>query len=81
MDRDDADEDQSKSDYDARRLINDLFGQHDHAAGAWMVGDARLAAIPMRSLQSPVVWVTSPTVLRHLFQDLCRAGGDVGAAG
>ena len=61
----------------------DLFGP-DHAAaagerdsshaGALMIGDAHLLALPVRSLQSCFKWVTCPAALRRFLRDTERLG-------
>lgn len=50
-----------------------LFGKQS-AAGALSVSDARLALLPVRSLDGPSAWVTCPYVLERLGRDLQRAG-------
>lgn len=57
---------------DADPLVTALFGKSDDAAGAWLIGEARLALLPMRSLSQPFYWVTCPQILRRLSQDLKR---------
>jgi len=51
----------------------EIFGAQDRA-GAVAVSDARLALLPVRSLQVPYVWATCPLVLERLGRDLARAG-------
>ncbi|MGC8628496.1 MAG: type III-B CRISPR module RAMP protein Cmr4 [Acidimicrobiales bacterium] len=53
--------------------VGEIFGAQDHA-GAVAVSDARLALLPVRSLQVPYVWATCPLVLERLSRDLARAG-------
>lgn len=47
-------------------------------AGALLVGDARLAALPIRSLTSQFKWVTCKYLLERLFRDAGRLGIDLG---
>ncbi len=55
-----------------------LFGPDTQAAsehaGALAVGDARLLALPVRSLAGTFAWVTAPLVLRRYGRDLIAAG-------
>lgn len=44
--------------------------------GTISISDAKLLAFPMRSNVAPFVWVTCPSVLRRLKNDLCFAGFD-----
>jgi CRISPR-associated protein Cmr4 len=57
-----------------------LFGPETDAAsdhaGALAVGDARLLALPVRSLSGTFAWVTSPLVLRRYARDLAAHAGD-----
>lgn len=46
----------------------------DHA-GALVVGDARLLALPVRSFKGTFAWVTSPLLLTLAKRDLKRLGG------
>jgi CRISPR-associated protein Cmr4 len=55
-----------------------LFGRQDRA-GSLSVSDARLALLPVRSLDGPYAWVTCPYVLERLERDLRRAGLDPGS--
>jgi CRISPR-associated protein Cmr4 len=50
-----------------------LFGRTD-AAGSLRVSDARLALLPVRSLDGPYAWTTCPHVLERLQRDLRRSG-------
>ncbi|WP_261887462.1 type III-B CRISPR module RAMP protein Cmr4 [Vibrio aerogenes] len=43
-------------------------------AGALMFGDARLLWLPVRSLNSHTLWVTSPSVLSRFARDMRRMG-------
>lgn len=56
-----------------------LFGSQA-AAGALSVSDARLALLPVRSLDGPYAWATCPYVLERLGRDLQRAGLEISAA-
>lgn len=47
-------------------------------AGALLVGDARLAALPIRSLTTQFKWVTCPYLLDRLFRDAERLGVKLG---
>lgn len=48
-------------------------------AGALMVGDARLALLPVRSLTSHFRWVTCPAALERLERDAERLGIELGS--
>ncbi|MFT0213948.1 type III-B CRISPR module RAMP protein Cmr4 [Pseudomonas sp. F1_0610] len=63
--------------------ILDLFGPEQSAqpqerdsnhAGALLIGDAQLLALPVRSLQSRFKWVTSPACLQRFFTHAERLG-------
>lgn len=47
-------------------------------SGALVVGDARLVALPVRSLYGTFAWITCPLALRRLLRDLKEAGLDTG---
>jgi CRISPR-associated protein Cmr4 len=60
-------------------LINYIFGSdeqdkwnksNDSLPGAISVSDAKILAFPMRSNVAPFVWVTCPTILKRLKNDL-----------
>lgn len=53
--------------------LNQVFGKMD-SAGALSIGDARLALLPVRSLQSSFFWVTCPYVIERLQRDAAMAG-------
>lgn len=61
-----------KADND-EHVVVPLFGRQE-SAGQLLVGDARLAFLPMRSLEHAFVWVTCPFILWRLNQDLAFAG-------
>src|SRR5579884_2964994 len=44
-------------------------------AGALIVGDARLLALPVRSFKGAFAWVTSPLLLTLAKRDLCGVWG------
>lgn len=48
-------------------------------AGALIVGDARLLALPVRSFRGTFAWVSSPLLLALAKRDLMTAGGGLGA--
>ena len=50
-----------------------LFGQQDHA-GQWLVSDARLLLLPVRSLTTSYRWATCPHLVERYRRDLARAG-------
>lgn len=50
-----------------------LFGKNDNA-GAILFSDARLALLPVRSLNTAYVWLTCPLLLERLERDAKRAG-------
>ena len=61
-----------------RAEANDLdlgfvFGKHDNA-GALLVSDARLLLLPVRSLTSHFMWVTSPHLIERYLRDRKRSG-------
>lgn len=56
--------------------IEKLFGKQE-SAGQLLVGDGKLAFIPMRSLEHAFVWVTCPNLIRRLKNDLAFAGIDI----
>jgi CRISPR-associated protein Cmr4 len=62
-----------------KQLINFIFGSDeqdgwsrdkDNIAGAVSFSDAKLLAFPMRSNVAPFVWITCPSVLKRLNNDL-----------
>jgi len=52
----------------------DTRNASDHA-GALIVGDARLLALPVRSFKGTFAWVSSPLLLQLALRDLDGAGG------
>lgn len=52
-------------------------GNADKHAGALVVGEAKLLAIPIRSLKNVFQWANSPLVLGRLRRDLARIGADL----
>ncbi|MBA3473294.1 MAG: type III-B CRISPR module RAMP protein Cmr4 [Rubrobacter sp.] len=52
-------------------------GQQDKHAGALLVGEAKLLAMPIRSLRHVFQWTSSPLVLDRLRRDLARMGTDL----
>ncbi|NVO23313.1 type III-B CRISPR module RAMP protein Cmr4 [Donghicola mangrovi] len=59
----------------------DLFGVaadedegSDKGAGSILLGEARLALLPVRSVSHSYLYITCPTILRRLSQDVARAG-------
>lgn len=50
-----------------------IFGEQD-TAGAVIVSDARLAALPVRSLTGCYKWVTCPLLIERLGRDRLRSG-------
>ena len=60
--------------------LQQVFGKMD-SAGALSIGDARLALLPVRSLQSSFFWVTCPYVLERLQRDAAMAGVTLPALG
>ena len=60
--------------------LQQVFGKMD-SAGALSIGDARLALLPVRSLQSSFFWVTCPYVLERLQRDAAVAGVTLPALG
>lgn len=51
-----------------------LFGKQENA-GAILFSDARLALLPVRSLNTAYVWLTCPLLLERLERDIRRMGG------
>lgn len=64
-----------------RENIEPIFGPDtgnpDKHAGALDVGEAKLLAIPIRSLKNVFQWTSSPLVLERLRRDLDRIGADL----
>ncbi len=52
---------------------NKTFGEQE-SAGALIVSDARLVALPVRSLTSTYKWTTCPHLIERLSRDMNRAG-------
>lgn len=61
---------------DRSEQVERLFGKQE-SAGRLLIGDGKLAFIPMRSLEHAFVWVTCPYLIRRLSNDLAFAGIDV----
>lgn len=70
---------EDNKDIDDKNLINKIFGSDEQdnwdnkkesLPGLISVSDAKLLAFPMRSNVAPFVWVTSPTILKRLSNDL-----------
>jgi CRISPR-associated protein Cmr4 len=63
---------------EVRETIEVIFGpgtgEGDKHAGALLVGEAKLLAMPVRSLRNVFQWVSSPLVLDRLRRDLTRIG-------
>ncbi|WP_237152166.1 type III-B CRISPR module RAMP protein Cmr4 [Oryzibacter oryziterrae] len=57
---------------DTSEMLQDLFGSQE-GAGQLLIGDARLAFLPMRTLSHAFAWVTCPNVLRRMQRDLAFA--------
>ncbi|MBP7547756.1 MAG: type III-B CRISPR module RAMP protein Cmr4 [Corallincola sp.] len=67
----------------SQALVNTLFGPEHLGkgatadqifAGSWMVSDARLLWLPIRSLTTHTRLVTCPAILRRLSRDVARVG-------
>ncbi len=52
-------------------------GRQDKHAGALLVGEAKLLAMPIRSLRNVFQWTSSPLILDRLRRDLARMGADL----
>jgi CRISPR-associated protein Cmr4 len=52
-------------------------GRQDKYAGALVVGEAKLLAMPIRSLKNVFQWTSSPLALDRLRRDLARMGSDL----
>lgn len=66
-----------------RAIVTALFGPEnpdgDNAhAGALLIGDARIVALPVRSLTTQFKWVTCPYLVSRLVRDAQRLGVDLG---
>lgn len=68
-----ADWDSKESEGDGVKPSVEIFGSTE-GAGTVLVTDARLALLPVRSLQGPFLWVTCPYILERLLRDLEMAG-------
>lgn len=55
----------------AKEQRNTIFGEQD-SAGNLIVSDARLVALPVRSLSSTYKWVTCPHLIERLIRDMRR---------
>jgi len=64
---------------DQKAEVDRLFGAPTQAGGL-SVSDARLALLPIRSLDGPYAWTTCPYALERLERDFGRAGLGVGFA-
>jgi len=53
---------------------DDLFGKSDTGAGQLMISSARLLCLPIRRLDGPYAWVTTPYLLERLGRDMARMG-------
>ncbi|MGH3145089.1 MAG: type III-B CRISPR module RAMP protein Cmr4, partial [Rubrobacter sp.] len=64
-----------------RKNIEPIFGPDTGNAnkhpGALVIGEAKLLAIPIRSLKNVFQWTSSPLVLGRLRRDLARIGADL----
>lgn len=62
--------------------VEALFGpdtqEADKHAGALLLGEAKLLALPVRSLRNIFYWVSSPLVLNRFRRDLAQMGTDLG---
>ena len=54
--------------------VNKLFGASDSGAGQLMISSARLLCLPVRRLDGPYAWVTTPYLLERLRRDSARCG-------
>jgi len=54
--------------------IDDLFGKPETGAGELMISTARLLCLPVRRLDGPYAWVTTPYLLERLKRDSERCG-------
>ncbi len=66
---DDCDEDQADAN---KKKIEALFGAPDSGAGQLMISSARLLCLPVRRLDGPYAWVTTPYLLERLRRDSAR---------
>jgi len=51
-----------------------MFGAPDSGAGQLMISSARLLCLPVRRLDGPYAWVTTPYLLERLKRDSARCG-------
>ncbi len=56
------------------RKVGRLFGTADAGAGVLMISSARLLCLPIRRLDGPYAWVTTPYLLERLRRDSARCG-------
>lgn len=70
---------QKADEADQTSEVEALFGPAtgDKHAGALLLGEARLLAMPIRSLRNVFQWVSSPLALHRLRRDLARMGVDL----
>ena len=54
--------------------VRALFGSADEGAGALMISSARLLCLPVRRLDGPYAWATTPFLLERLRRDSARCG-------
>ena len=52
-------------------------GSGDHYEGAVVFNDARILAMPVRSLKGSFVWITCPIALNRFFRDFSFCGGEI----
>ncbi|QMV15990.1 type III-B CRISPR module RAMP protein Cmr4 [Vibrio spartinae] len=67
----------ASQDIELQKKLKNWFGddsESGNGAGALMFGDARLLWLPVRSLNSHTLWVTSPSVLSRFARDMRRMG-------
>jgi CRISPR-associated protein Cmr4 len=53
------------------------FGTSDDGAGQLLISTARLLCLPVRRLDGPYAWVTTPYLLERLGRDVARGGAGV----
>ena len=71
--------DQPEAKVQMDQITEKIFGSEDFGGdgtlpGAISVSDAKLIAFPMRSSNSPFVWITCPAVLKRIEKDLKLSG-------
>ncbi len=67
-----ADDNQKKDAAANEARLNRLFGAADSGAGSLLISTARILCLPVRRLDGPYAWVTTPYMLERLRRDSRR---------